>query len=132
MKVLGNVIWVIFGGWFVALEWLLFGLLNCITIIGIPSGVQAFKLSKLAFLPFGKKVDRTKNDGQAGKKVLAGLLNVIWILLGGIWIALSHAVLGCLFFITIIGIPFGKQHFKLANLAFAPFGATVAKDMGNA
>ncbi|MBO7067246.1 MAG: YccF domain-containing protein [Bacteroidaceae bacterium] len=121
MKVLGNIIWVLFGGFFLSLGYLFSGLLLCITIIGIPFGIQIFKLAGLALWPFGKEV-RTKPQGTG---CLSTFMNVIWILIGGIWLALNHAILGIIFFITIIGIPFGKQHFKLAAIALTPFGREI-------
>lgn len=118
MRFLGNLIWFLFGGFESALGWLLAGLLWCCTIIGIPMGVQCFKMAGLALWPFGKEV---QNNGKAG----AFILNVLWFFISGIELALCHFLLGLLFFITIIGIPFGKQHMKLAKLAIMPFGSTV-------
>ena len=95
-----------------------------ITIIGIPFGIQTLKLGLLALWPFGKKV--TTIESESG--CISILMNVIWILFGGIWIAASHLVFGLLLFITIIGIPFGRQHFKLALLALTPFGKVVTDE----
>ena len=121
MKLLGNIIWIVFGGLAVALEYFAASLALIITIIGIPFGIQTFKLGLVALWPFGSEIrDKPQNSG-----FINTLMNVIWILIGGIWIALSHFVLGILFFITIIGIPFGKQHFKLAGLALTPFGKEI-------
>lgn len=121
MKSLGNILWIIFGGWICALTWLIAGCLWCISIIGIPVGVQCFKLSELSFLPFGKKVEYEGGS-------VSCLLNVFWFFLSGLELALEHFLLGCLCCITIIGIPFGKQYFKLAKLSLAPFGATVKEE----
>lgn len=121
MKVLGNIIWVLFGGLFLALEYFFAGIILCVTIIGIPFGIQVFKIAGLALWPFGKEV---KNKPQ-GTGCLSTFMNVIWILIGGIWLALEHVFLGIIFFITIIGIPFGKQHFKLAAIALTPFGREI-------
>lgn len=118
MGFLGNVLWFIFGGFINGMSWLFTGCLWCITIVGIPVGVQCFKLAGLSFCPFGKEVDY---EGGA----VSFLLNLIWILVSGLPLAVEHAVLGLLFCITIIGIPFGKQEFKLAKLALMPFGAVV-------
>ena len=120
MKFLGNLIWVICGGLLSALGWWLAGILWCITVIGIPVGVQCFKLSSLSLNPFGKEV-----IDEGG--VVSCFLNVIWILLSGIELAVTNFVLGCLLCITIIGIPFGKQFFKIARLSLFPFGAKVVK-----
>lgn len=121
MKVLGNIIWVLFGGFFLALGYFISGLLLCITIIGIPFGIQIFKVAGLAIWPFGREV-RNKEQGTG---CVSTFMNVIWILIGGIWLALEHVILGIIFCITIIGIPFGKQHFKLAAIALTPFGREI-------
>ena len=117
MKTLGNILWFLFTGLGAGLAWFFLGILWCITIIGIPFGKQAFKLAKLSFFPFGKKVDTN-----FGKHPIA---NLIWFVFGGFGIALGFAFTGIIWCITIIGIPFGKQCFKLATLALMPFGATV-------
>jgi len=121
MKVLGNIIWVIFGGLLMALGYFFAGLLLCITIIGIPFGIQIFKIAGLALWPFGRQViTKPQSTG-----CLNTFMNILWIVIGGIWLALDHAILGIIFFITIIGIPFGKQHFKLAAIALTPFGRDI-------
>ena len=117
MSFLGNLIWFILGGLFIALAWFLFGLLLCITIIGIPLGIQFFKLSFFVLFPFGKEV-QTNFDKYP-------ILNLIWIILFGWEMAIGHLILGILFCITIIGIPFGKQWFKLTSLALIPFGVQI-------
>ncbi len=117
MKAIANVLWCLFTGLGSALGWCLIGLLWCITIIGIPFGKQAFKMAGLVLCPFGKTV-----IGNFGKHPIA---NVIWIVFGGLSLAIGYVIAGVLWCITIIGIPFGKQCFKLATLALAPFGATV-------
>ena len=123
MNFIGNVLWIVLGGLFVCLEYIVASILLMITIIGIPFGLQTLKMGMLALLPFGARIESSSSDGGC----LSIFMNVIWILLGGIWIALSHLVLGLLFCITIIGIPFGMQHFKLAGLALTPFGKTVVR-----
>lgn len=120
MKILGNIIWFIFGGWLIALEYFLAGILACLTIIGIPFGLQFFKLAGLSLFPFGKDVLPTFPKQIPG--CLGLLLNIIWLCTGGLCIALSHIGIGLFFCITIIGIPFGIQHFKLVSLAIWPFG----------
>lgn len=122
MKTIGNIIWVIFGGFMIAMEYFISGFLMMLTIVDIPFGIQAFKLGILAIWPFGSKVE--KSDG-ALPGCLNLILNIIWIIIGGFWIALTHLFWGILFFITIIGIPFAKQHFKLIHLALFPFGKKV-------
>jgi uncharacterized membrane protein YccF (DUF307 family) len=121
MKILGNIIWFLFGGVFIALEYFVASLAMMLTIIGIPFGIQTFKLGLLALWPFGSEVKKV----EGGTGCLSTLMNIIWFFIGGIWISLSHVFFGILFFITIIGIPFGKQHFKLAGLALTPFGREI-------
>jgi len=118
MNLVGNVLWLLFGGLIVAVEYFLVGLLLCATIIGIPFGIQCFKIGVFTLLPFGRQVREV--PGEAG--CLSTIFNIIWIVLGGIWIALTHLIFGILLAITIIGLPFAKQHFKLMSLSFAPFG----------
>lgn len=121
MNTLGNLIWLIFGGIIIAIEYLIASLLLIITIVGIPFGLQTLKLGMLALWPFGRTtVQRKSTTG-----CLSTLMNIIWIFIGGIWIALSHLVFGLLLAITIIGIPFARQHFKLAGLALTPFGRDI-------
>lgn len=121
MKILGNIIWLVFGGILVFVEYLIAGVVMLLTIIGIPWGIQSFKLAGLALWPFGREV----RDNGSASGCLNIVLNIIWILIGGIWIALSHLLFGILLAITIIGIPFARQHFKLAGLALTPFGKEV-------
>lgn len=118
MGCLGNVLWFIFGGFISGLTWLIAGCLWCISIIGIPVGMQCFKFASLSFFPFGKEV---VYGGGAGSL----LLNIIWIIVTGIPMAIHSALWGVFLCITIVGIPFGLQHFKIAKLALMPFGATV-------
>ncbi len=121
MKLLGNIIWFVFGGIVISLEYFISSILLMITIVGIPFGIQTMKLAVFALWPFGSKVV----DAESSSGCLSSIMNIIWILIGGIWIALSHLVFGILFAITIIGIPFAKQHFKLAGLALTPFGKDI-------
>lgn len=121
MKFLGNIIWLIFGGLLTSLEYFVASLGLMITIIGIPFGIQTFKLGILALWPFGSRVTDSGNGGGC----LSVVMNVIWIFIGGFWICLTHLGFGLLLCLTIIGIPFGRQHFKMAALALAPFGKTI-------
>lgn len=123
MGCLMNFLWLIFGGIFTAVEYLVSSLLMMITIIGIPFGIQTLKLAMLALWPFGKTV----RSGERSGGCLYVLMNVLWIFLGGIWICLSHLGFGILLCITIVGIPFGLQHFKLAALALTPFGKDIVE-----
>ena len=124
MKLLGNLIWLIFGGFMVAIEYLVASFILMITIVGIPFGLQTLKLSMLALWPFGQ----TTRQSSRGTGCLYTLFNVIWLLCGGIWICITHLFWGVLLSITIIGIPFGRQHFKLAGLALSPFGRDIVAD----
>ncbi|NJK84653.1 MAG: YccF domain-containing protein [Bacteroidales bacterium] len=123
MRILGNIIWLVFGGIFIAIQYVVSSLVLIITIIGIPFGLQTLKLAGLALWPFGAETVSHNNSSGC----LQTLMNIIWILFGGLWIALSHVVFGVLLSITIIGIPFGMQHFKLASLALTPFGKEVVR-----
>ncbi|MCA6037088.1 YccF domain-containing protein, partial [Bacteroides thetaiotaomicron] len=109
------------GGIFTAVEYLISSLLMMFTIVGIPFGIQTLKLAGLALWPFGKEV----RSGRRSSGCLYILMNILWLFLGGIWICLSHLAFGIVLCITIIGIPFGLQHFKLAALALSPFGKDI-------
>lgn len=118
MKTIANIIWVLTGGWITALGWALSGIIFYITIIGIPLGRQAFKMAKLTLTPFGKTI----TYGGGAPSTIA---NIFWIIIAGIWMAIAYIIEGIAFCITIIGIPFGIQLFKMAKLSLVPFGATV-------
>lgn len=120
MRLIGNLLWFLFGGLFSGLAWILAGVIWCVTIIGIPVGMQCFKFASVAFWPFGKEIVYGGGTG-------AFLVNIIWLLLCGIAMAIGNALIGIILCITIIGIPFGKQFFKLARLALMPFGASVVQ-----
>lgn len=121
MNLIGNIIWLIFGGFVVFLEYMAAGLALCLTIAGIPFGIQCFKIGIMTLFPFGQHVRDVPGDSGC----LSTVFNIIWIFLGGIWIALTHLIFGILLAITIIGLPFAKQHFKLMSLSFAPFGKEI-------
>ncbi|MBT8449217.1 MAG: YccF domain-containing protein [Gammaproteobacteria bacterium] len=121
MTLLGNIIWIVFGGFFVFLGYLVGGLALCVTIIGIPLGIQCFKLSLFGLLPFGSDT-RMTGTGLSGCNLL---LNIVWLIFGGIPLVINHIFWGLLLGITIIGIPFAKQHFKMVKLAFTPFGREI-------
>ncbi len=118
MSFIGNIIWLIFGGFFSGLAWILNGLLWCITIVGIPVGKQCFKFARLSFSPFGKEVEY-------GDSAFSFIVNIIWIIVSGWEMALGNLIAGALLCVTIVGIPFGKQFFKLAKLSLMPFGAKI-------
>lgn len=121
MRLLLNILWIVLGGGFViALEYLIGGLLLCLTVVGIPFGVQCFKIAGMGLLPFGKDI-----QDAPGSSAIGCVLNVFWLVVAGIWIFLSHIGLALGLAVTIIGIPFAFQHLKLAMLALAPFGKLV-------
>lgn len=123
MRILGNILWFIFGGLFIFLYYCFAGVLLCITIIGIPFGIECFKLSKMALLPFGREIFEQKQPASA----LSVIMNILWLLFFGIEIALTHLFFAAICAITIIGIPFAKQHLKLIALAISPFGKEIRK-----
>lgn len=118
MIILGNIIWMLFGGIFTALYWFLAGCLFCITIIGIPLGRQAFKMASLTLAPFGKSIEY----GGGAPSLIA---NIVWLIAAGLPMAASYLIAGVFNCITIIGIHFGLQAFKMAKLPLLPFGARV-------
>jgi uncharacterized membrane protein YccF (DUF307 family) len=121
MNSIGNLLWLIFGGFFSAIGYFVMGFAFCVSIIGIPFGIQCFKIGMLVLWPFGKKVVTTSSSGGC----LSLLFNIIWIFTGGLYTAVVHLVFAVLLFISIIGIPFGRQHLKLVELTLAPFGKAI-------
>ncbi len=128
MSLIGNIFWFIFGGAVMGLGWWLAGLLAYISIIGIPWGKACFVIGKFAFLPFGKEAISRKHinhKDDIGTGALGSLGNIIWFIFAGLWLAIGHMLSAIACFVTIIGIPFGIQHLKLAGLAIAPIGKTI-------
>ena len=128
VSAIGNVLWFVFGGFYMGLGWWLAGLLCAITIVGLPWAKSCFVIGQFTFLPFGREaISRADLDGveDIGSGALGMIGNVIWFLAAGMWLAVGHVItaIGC--FITVIGIPFGIQHLKLAVLALAPVGKTI-------
>ncbi len=119
MNFIGNIIWLVFGGIIAAIVWSVAGLILCITVIGIPFGLQCFKIAAFVLWPFGKVIE-LGNFGAGGL-----IFNIIWIILFGWELAVAHVIVGAIFCITVIGIPFGMQHFKFAQLGLIPFGAKI-------
>jgi len=118
MTLLANILWLLFGGLFVALGYLIPGILFCLTIIGIPFGVQLIKLAGLSLAPFGKTIyDKPTSTG-----CLSSVFNILWILLGGVWISIAQLICAGFCAITIIGLPFARQHLKLMAFSLTPFG----------
>ena len=130
MSLLLNILWFILGGFVAGLAWLLGGLILALTIVGLPWTAAAWRIGVFSFAPFGKRVaDRRDINGRddLGTGCLGLVLNVVWFLVAGWYIALAHVLIGVAQFITIIGIPFALQHFKLAVIALAPVGKTVVE-----
>lgn len=121
MDLFGNLVWLIFGGLMAALGYFLGGFVLCITVIGVPWGLQCFKLAGLVLWPFGKKVI-SDSDNMGCLNIF---FNLIWILCGGLYTAIVHIVMGAILCLTIIGIPWGKQHFKLVEISLMPFGKRI-------
>lgn len=128
MHTVGNILWILFGGLVSAISWCLAGVIMAITIVGLPWARACFTIANFSLLPFGREAVNRKGltgvpDIGTG---LAGLIgNILWFILAGIWLAIGHFVMGLLLCLTIIGIPFGLQHFKLASLSLAPIGKTI-------
>lgn len=128
MSTIGNIFWFVFGGALMGLGWWIAGLLCFISIVGIPWGRACFVIGGFAFFPFGRDaVDREDltRRGDLGTGALGFIGNVIWFVVVGIWLAVGHLLSAAACFITIIGIPFGLQHLKLAVLTLAPVGKTI-------
>lgn len=119
MNLIGNIIWLVFGGLIGFILWMLAGAILCITIVGIPFGLQCFKIAGFVLWPFGREIEL----GHFGAGGL--VLNIIWLIVFGWEFAITHLVIGLIFCVTIIGIPFGLQHFKFAQLGLIPFGARI-------
>lgn len=121
MRLIGNILWLVFGGLEAAVGYFSASLALCCTIIGIPVALQTFKIGLLCLWPFGAKIKDTKSPAGC----IRIPLNILWLIFGGLWAWLMHLFFGLLLCVTIIGIPFGKQHFKMAGLSLAPFGKEV-------
>ena len=121
MRTIGNILWLVLAGFWMAIAYVIAGILNCIIIIGIPFGIQSFKLAGYALWPFGRVVVHKPNRDVA----VSVLGNVIWFFLGGFFLVLGHVITGLLLMLTIIGIPLGIASFKMAGLALAPFGKEI-------
>ena len=121
MSLIGNLLWFIFGGIFIFFGYMVGGIALCFTIVGIPWGFQCFKLAIFALFPFGSETRVIDNDSSDVNL----LLNIIWLIFGGLWIAINHLIWGLMLSISIIGLPFGLQHLKMVKLAFTPFGRVI-------
>jgi uncharacterized membrane protein YccF (DUF307 family) len=128
MTLILNVLWFFFGGWLAGLTWMVAALLLAVTVVGLPWAQAAFRIGVFSLFPFGKAVvSRRTATGQddLGTGPLGLALNIVWFVLAGWYIALAHVLIGVALVVTIIGIPFGIQHFKLAAIALAPIGKDV-------
>ena len=128
MSAIGNFLWFVLGGAFMGLGWWLAGVICFITVVGIPWGKACFVIGQFAFFPFGKEAVSRKdlsNRDDIGTGGFGLIGNIIWFIFAGVWLAIGHVVSAILCFITVIGIPFGIQHLKLAGIALAPIGKTI-------
>ena len=121
MSLLGNIIWLLCGGIFVFFGYVMGGIVLCFTVIGIPWGLQCFKLALFALFPFGSETRIIDHHPSS----LNLLMNIIWLIFGGAWIVINHLVWGLFLSVTVIGLPWGVQHFKMVRLAFMPFGREI-------
>lgn len=119
MRLIANIVWIVFGGLETAVAWCVAGIILCVTVVGIPLGRQCFKMGALTLAPFGREI-------RYGGGFPSALANVFWLVLVGVWMALAYAILGALYCVTVIGFPVGLQLFKMAKLSLMPFGAQVA------
>ena len=125
MRLLGNILWFLFGGGLpLSLAWLAVGVVMALTVVGFPFAVAAWRIAGFAAFPFGRDLVDARLVG--GTRIpFTGLVNFLWIILAGIWLTIGHLFLGVAYCLTIIGIPFGLAHFKLAGVSFAPLGKKV-------
>lgn len=128
MSTIGNLLWLLLGGFCMALGWYLYGILAFLSIVGIPWGRACFVMGNFSLLPFGRVAiarDQLRQRADIGTSALGTLGNILWFIFAGLWLAIGHVVCAIACFCTIIGIPFGLQHLKLAGLAVAPIGKTI-------
>lgn len=122
MRLIGNILWFVCVGLWTGIVWWMLGILWCLSIVGIPVGIQCFKFGSLSFLPFGKEIVFSSDTGRL-------ILNIIWIIFGGIELAMGYLAAGFILCLTIVGIPFGLQCFKLMKLSLLPLGAKVIEKL---
>jgi uncharacterized membrane protein YccF (DUF307 family) len=121
MSFAGNLLWFVFGGFLMALEWYLLGAVFALTVVGLPFAHAAWRIAPFAATPFGKRLVDARLLGER-RLAGTGLVNALWVVLAGFWLALGHCLTGLILCGTVMGIPFGLAHFKLAGVAFAPLG----------
>jgi len=125
MALIGNILWFVFGGgilaWFL---WILAGIVLAISIVGLPFSFAAFRIARFAAFPFGKQLVDVRDLGES-QITGTGIANVLWVIFAGVWLFISHAVAGVACCLSLVGIPFGLAHFKLAKVSFAPLGRRV-------
>ncbi len=124
MRLLGNVIWLVFGGFVMGLGWWAAGVVAAITVIGIPYAIAAFRIGTFSFWPFGREIADVPAASES-RRTLILVGNILWIVFGGLWLALGHLLWALMFAITLVGIPFALQHVKLARLSLMPYGKTI-------
>lgn len=125
MVLLGNVLWFVFGGGIFAwCLWMLSGLVLALTVVGLPFAIAAFRIAGFAAFPFGRQLVDARDLGES-RITGTGIANLLWVILAGWWLAIAHAIAGLACCVTVIGIPFGLAHFKLAMVCFAPLGKRV-------
>ena len=126
MKTLLNIIWLLFGGLWLALGYIFFGVLACILIVTIPAGVASFRMASYALWPFGRSVVERSGRGAVGA-VSAGVMNVIWVLIAGLWLAIGHIMTAAAQAVTIVGIPLAVANVKMIPVTCFPFGKEIVK-----
>lgn len=126
IRLILNILWFVFGGWLSGLTWLLAGAILAITVVGLPWSFAAWRIAAYSFWPFGREIVwRDPDPADLGQGCLGLSLNVVWVILAGIWLAIEHLLLAFAQAITIIGIPFAIKNFELAKLSLAPVGRTI-------
>jgi uncharacterized membrane protein YccF (DUF307 family) len=121
VKIVGNILWFVFAGLWLAIGYIVSGLIQCVTVVGIPFGIQSFKLAGFVLWPFGRAIVK-RQDSNPGLRTVG---NFLWFIFSGLWLAIGHAVAGVLLCVTVIGIPFGLVCFRMIGLALMPFGKEI-------
>ena len=128
MRLLLNILWVVFGGFLMGLAWFFYGVLAAITIVGLPWARACFNIGWFIIWPFGREAvnrEHVTGEGDIGTGVLGTIGNILWFIFAGIWLAIGHLVLALGYFVTIIGIPFGYQHVKFIGICMLPIGKAI-------